>query len=207
MSNQLPKVLLLGDSIRKSYQPRVAEILAGKAEVIGPEENCQFALYTLFSLGRWINELGEPDIVHWNNGLHDCGHNLTRGPAQFSLEDYRTNLETILARLREFTLRVIWATITPVHPDKPFDESGWGWRNNEIDQYNLVARELMGANELPINDLHKLVWADADRFLSDDQLHLSQTGKDVCAEAVAESVLDVMAGSESRPAAVSASNL
>ena len=190
--NDLPKVLLLGDSIRMSYQPLVAEILAGKAEVVGPADNCQFALYTLSSLGRWINELGEPDIVHWNNGIHDCGHNPTRGPAQFSVEDYRTNLESILTRLREFTPKVIWATITPVHPDRPFGESGWGWRNEEIDQYNIAARELMEANELPINDLHKLVWPDVDQFLSDDELHLSDKGKDLCARAVVESVSELL---------------
>ena len=83
--SELLKVLLLGDSIRGSYQALVTEILDGKAEVVGPAENGQFSLYTLSSLGRWINELGEPDIVHWNNGIHDCGHNPTRGPAQFSV--------------------------------------------------------------------------------------------------------------------------
>ncbi len=50
--NDLPKVLLLGDSIRMSYQPLVAEILTGRAEVVGPADNCQFALYTLSSLIR-----------------------------------------------------------------------------------------------------------------------------------------------------------
>jgi lysophospholipase L1-like esterase len=184
----LPKVLLLGDSIRGSYQAIVTEILDGKAEVVGPAENCQFSLYTLSSLGRWINKLGEPDIVHWNNGIHDCGHNPLRGPAQFSVDDFRTNVGSILTRLRELTPKVIWATITPVHPDRPFVESGWSWRNEEIDPYNVAARELMEANEVPINDLHSLVWSDVDQFLSDDQLHLSDAGKQVCAQAVAESV-------------------
>ena len=41
---KLPKVMLLGDSIRLSYQPLVAERLAGKAEVVGPQINGQFAL-------------------------------------------------------------------------------------------------------------------------------------------------------------------
>jgi lysophospholipase L1-like esterase len=90
--------------------------------------------------------------------------------------------------LRELTPKVIWATITPVHPDRPFVESGWSWRNEEIDPYNVAARELMEANEVPINDLHSLVWSDVDQFLSDDQLHLSDAGKQVCAQAVAESV-------------------
>ena len=43
----VPKVLLLGDSIRMSYQPYVACLLDGKAEVIGPTDNCQYSLYTL----------------------------------------------------------------------------------------------------------------------------------------------------------------
>ncbi len=42
---KLPKILLLGDSIRKSYQLSVAEKLAGVAEVVGPEDNCQFSTY------------------------------------------------------------------------------------------------------------------------------------------------------------------
>jgi len=41
---------------------------------------------------------------------------------------------------------------------------------------------------VPVNDLHQLVWADVDQFLSDDQLHLSETGKKTCAAAVAKSV-------------------
>ncbi|PJB70057.1 MAG: hypothetical protein CO095_09350, partial [Armatimonadetes bacterium CG_4_9_14_3_um_filter_58_7] len=65
--SHVPRVLLVGDSIRVSYQPLVAELLAGKAEIVGPADNCQYALYTLSSIGRWIGELGAPDIVHWNN--------------------------------------------------------------------------------------------------------------------------------------------
>ena len=68
---KLPKVLLLGDSIRMSYQPHVARLLSDRAEVVGPVDNCQYSLYTLSSLDRWIAALGKPDIVHWNNGIHD----------------------------------------------------------------------------------------------------------------------------------------
>ena len=43
----LPTVLLLGDSIRLSYQPRAGQLLAGRTEVVGPADNCRFALYSL----------------------------------------------------------------------------------------------------------------------------------------------------------------
>ena len=184
----IPKVLLLGDSIRISYQALVAEKLEGKAEVVGPADNCQYSLFTLSSLDRWIGELGQPDIVHWNNGLHDCGHNPARNPVQIPVDMYRENLKFILNRLRGLTLNVLWATLTPVHPDRPFRESQWSWRNEEVDRYNAAARELMEAHDVPITELHDLVWGDVEGFLSEDQLHLSQAGQIACASAVAQAI-------------------
>lgn len=193
-----PRVLLLGDSIRMSYQPFVARLLDGKAEVVGPEDNCQYSLYTLSSLDRWLGDCGQPDIVHWNNGIHDSGHNPCRNPVQIPIDMYRANLECILDRLLSLTPIVIWATITPVHPDKPFRDTEWSWRNDEIDRYNAVARELMQTRGLRINDLHALVWANPSQYLSQDQLHLSEAGQEACARAVADSVLRLLHDSEKR---------
>lgn len=189
----LPKVLLLGDSIRMSYQPHVARLLDGKATVVGPADNCQYSLFTLSSLDRWIGELGQPDIVHWNNGIHDCGHNPARYPVQIPSDMYRANLELILKRLSAMTPGVIWATMTPVHPERPFRESEWSWRNEEIDRYNEVARELMESHGVLINDLHRLVWANVSAFLSEDQLHLSEAGQEACAKEVVDSVSQLLA--------------
>jgi lysophospholipase L1-like esterase len=188
MMPDVPKVLLLGDSIRMSYQPHVARLLDGKAEVVGPADNCQYSLYTLSSLDRWIGTLGQPDIVHWNNGIHDCGHNPARSPVQIPVDMYRANLEFILNRLTALTPNVIWATITPVHPDRPFRDNEWSWRNEEIDHYNDVARELMRIKGVLVNDLHTLVWSNVSEFLSEDQLHLSESGQEACAKKVSDCV-------------------
>ena len=179
----MKKVLLLGDSIRMSYQQLVAGKLAGAVEVVGPQDNCQYSLYTLSSLNRWIGELGKPDIVHWNSG---------RSPVQIPIDMYRTYLAFILDQLTALTPRVVWATTTPVQPDRPFRDTQWAWRNEEIDQYNGAAKELMASRGIPINDLHVLVWNNVDNFLSEDQLHLSDTGQEACAKAVAESVLRLL---------------
>ena len=187
-----PKLLLLGDSIRMSYQPEVTRLLDGRAEVVGPADNCQYSLYTLSSLNRWISELGSPDIVHWNNGIHDSGHNPARSPVQIPIDVYRANLEFILDRLTALTSKVIWATSTPVHPDWPFNDTGWSWRNEEIDQYNEVALELMQSRDVPVNDLHTLVWDNVSEFLSEDLLHLSDAGQKACAKAVADCVLPML---------------
>ena len=50
------------------------------------------------------------------------------------------------------------------------------------------AREVMAAHDTPVNDLHGLVAADPNGLLSEDQLHLSETGMVRCADAVTEAV-------------------
>jgi hypothetical protein len=183
----LPKVLLLGDSIRMSYQPIVSELLFDMATVVGPTDNCRYSLYTLSSLDRWMTDLGSPDVVHWNNGLHDSGYDPKRSPVQMSLAMYCANLAFILDQLIAMTPRVIWASSTPVHPDRPFLNNEWSWRNEEIAEYNAAARELFEKRGVLINDLHQLVWNDLST-LGDDHLHLSEHGQRVCAGAVAAAV-------------------
>jgi len=185
---QKPKVLLLGDSIRMSYQPIVAELLVDEAEVVGPAENCQFSLYTLSALQRWLAELGNPDIVHWNNGIHDAGHNPNRRPIQIPLDVYAGNIELILKSLQATNAQVIWGTITPVHPERPFRDDEWAWRNEEIGRYNDAALAIMAEQGVPVNDLHAVVSSDVGRYLAEDMLHLSEEGQHACAEAVAGAV-------------------
>lgn len=185
----LPKVLLLGDSIRMSYQPLVAERLRGKAQVVGPSVNGQFSLFTLSALGSWIDELGKPDIVHWNNGIHDAGHNPDRSPVQIPLDDYVGNLRQIIRRVRgNLTDQLIFATSTTVHPDRPYHNAGWSWKQGDIERYNRAAIAVMNEHDVPINDLHAIVAGDFDAMLDADQLHLSQAGQTACADAVADAV-------------------
>ena len=189
----ISKVLLLGDSIRMSYQPHVVRMLDGEADVVGPADNCQYSLFTLSSIDRWVGELGIPQVVHWNSGIHDAGHNPRRSPVQIPLEMYRANLQFILEKLRLFTSRIIFATSTPVHPDRPFLEAEWSWRNGEIDKYNDAARTLMESEGVPINDLGEVVWKNYGAFLSEDQLHLSTAGQLACAHAVADRIRPALA--------------
>ncbi len=143
------KILLLGDSIRMGYQPFVQDILKNEAEVWGPDENCAYALYTVTRLSIWLKEFGVPDLVHWNNGLHDSGCNLRRGPVQFSIGDYLRNLEEIYKQLQATGAKIIWATTTPVSKIQtqiPF----WSFSNEDITKYNLAASNFAMTNNLVI---------------------------------------------------------
>lgn len=187
------KVLLLGDSIRMSYQQQVAAKLQGRAQVVGPAVNCQFALFTLSSIGNWIGQLGKPDIVHWNNGIHDAGYNPRRSPVQIPLEDYVANLSHIVNHIRNnLTDKLIFATSTPPHPDKPFDEQSWLWKPGDIERYNDAAVALMNEQGVKVNDLYSVVAADLDAMLCEDQLHLSEQGVEACADRVAAVVSEML---------------
>ena len=193
MNDQRPHVLLLGDSIRISYQPLVAEQLQTVATVTGPAENCQFSLYTLSALPRWLKEYGPPTVVHWNNGLHDVGHNPRREPVQIPLPMYLANLDYIRQVLAATGARIIWATSTPIDQRCAFAPGDWLWRNEEIDRYNQSARALMKQHNIPINDLHAVVRAAPDRYLGEDGIHLSPAGMTACARAVARVVREILA--------------
>src|SRR3954453_889132 len=68
--NALPKVVLIGDSIRMRYAPIVEKELAGKAIVIGAKANGGDSANLLKHLDEWaIRE--RPAVVHFNCGIHD----------------------------------------------------------------------------------------------------------------------------------------
>jgi lysophospholipase L1-like esterase len=182
------RILLLGDSIRMSYQPKVKELLADTADVCGPEENCQFALYTLSSIDRWLAEFINPDIIHINLCLHDSGHNPKRQPHQLPIDMYIGNLRFILDRLFETKAKVIWATTTPVHPKRPFLRTEWSWRNQEVSEYNAQALDLIKQYNIPVNDLGSIIWSHIDEYLAADMIHLNEKGIEHCAIAVVESI-------------------
>jgi lysophospholipase L1-like esterase len=185
----MSRLMLIGDSIRMSYQSFVAETLTPEGhEVWGPTENCQFSLYTLASLGRWLTDFPDPTVIHWNNGLHDIGHNPFRAPVQMPLDVYAGNLGFIARHLQTTGARIIFALNTPVHADRPFRDDTWSWRNDEIDAYNQAAREVMTEYEIPLNDLHAVVATAPDTLLAEDQLHLSEAGQRACARQVADAI-------------------
>ena len=97
---ELPKVYLLGDSIRMGYAPLVAKKLDGIAEVVSPKDNGADTANTLKSLDKWL-EAGKPAVVHFNCGLHDLKFDKkTTSAYQVSPDDYEKNLKLIVERLR-----------------------------------------------------------------------------------------------------------
>ncbi len=198
---ELPRVVLVGDSIRMGYAPRVAERLSGKAVVISAAENGGDSASVLAHVDEWVLRQ-KPDVVHLNCGLHDLKRSKTDGHHQVELDRYSANLRRIVARIREGTnAAVVFADTTPIL-DERHARRGAEFDRTEADvqKYNAAAAALMGELGVPVDDLHWVVeQGSLQTMLGPDGTHYTVAGSDRLAEAVADCVLRQLTVRRYRP--------
>lgn len=179
------KVALLGDSIRLiGYGKVLQDILGDDFEVWQSKMNGRNAKYTLRALFDDATAMKGTRIVHWNNGLWDICNLF--GDGTFSTEE---EYVSTMLRIADIMLsrydKVIFATTTPVSPLNLYDD------NRDIERFNALIVPKLQEKGVIINDLHSLVAADLDRYISEDTIHLSEEGVELCARQVAEVIRQV----------------
>lgn len=184
----MKKVFLLGDSIRLGYEKYVEEQLRGEAEVVSSPDNARFAKYSIWNVGSvtqessWIYELGNPDIIHWNNGIWDA-YLLMDGECFTPIEEYVRDMLRLYKRLAATGAKIIFATTTAVRDDCEVV------RNADIDRYNDAILEALKDKDVVINDLNSLVKTDKNYFVCEaDRLHMNDCGYARLGAAVAAEV-------------------
>lgn len=180
------KVALIGDSIRLGYQAKVAALLEGEAIVSGPDDNCRFSAYTLFNLSAWVPG-DDFDFIQWNNGQWDTCH-MPDGRIHTPLTTYLELQERIATILLKKTRRLVFATTTPVWPEQFTSGSIHPRRDEDIREYNSAATDLFSKLGVQINDLHFHVAQDVRAYVSEDMVHLTEAGNDLCAGCVADCI-------------------
>ena len=183
----MKKVALLGDSIRLiGYGLKVPELLGNNYEVYQPEDNCGFVKKTLRMLFDIREKLNGCDVIHWNNGLWDIFRPFEDGKTLTSEEEYTENMLRVAKILKDITPNVIFATTTPVRENRYY-------RNADIDRYNALIVPKLQETGLRINDLNGLLRNNVERYIrSDDLLHLTEEGIDVCAKQVADCIKNII---------------
>lgn len=181
------KVMLIGDSIRLSYQERVKAILGDRASVQGPADNCRFSSYTLFGLANWVPD-DDYDVIQWNNGQWDACY-MPDGRIHTPLTEYLDLQKRIAGILGRKARRLIFATTTPVHADQFATALVNGRKNEDIAAYNSAAARELAALGVEINDLNGPVAADVNAYISADKVHLTPAGVDLCAGLVSAAIL------------------
>jgi lysophospholipase L1-like esterase/dienelactone hydrolase len=184
-------VVLLGDSIRLGYAPRVIERLKGKAQVISPARNGGDSARILENLDEWVLK-HKPDVVHLNCGLHDLKKSRADGTHQVELDQYRENLRQIVARIRKDTdATLVFASTTPII-DARHARRGAQFSRSEADvsRYNDAALSVMADLGVPVDDLHWVVeQGGSETMLGPDGTHYTPAGYDRLAEAVSDCIL------------------
>jgi dienelactone hydrolase/lysophospholipase L1-like esterase len=187
----LPKVVLLGDSIRMGYAPLVAKRLAGKAVVVSPRENGGTSANLLRNVERWcLRE--KPAVVHFNCGLHDLKLDKKTKQHQVELPQYKENLKELVVRLqKETTAALIFADTTPIIDARHAKRKATFNRfEADVQRYNAAALGVMKQCGVPVNDLHWVVTRqNVEQMLGPDGTHYTPAGCELLADAVADSVL------------------
>lgn len=190
----MKRVVLLGDSIRMGYEGTVRAELSDVAHVWAPSENGQHSVHLLLNFWTWV-VAQQPDVLHLNAGLWDARRVVRNVPGNVvPLEAYRDNVARLIAAARDHTsARVIWATITPIHPEaseRTHRHRGLAGRDAaDIARYNAAAVEVAQAAGVTVNDLHAVVLAAGQAKLQDpDGVHFTAAGSTVLGQAVASCI-------------------
>lgn len=194
----LPRVLLIGDSISMGYTIPVREKLAGKANVVRPPMNCGSTQTGLEKIDGWLALGGADkkwDLIHFNWGLHDLKYVAPDGltladPADSTSkqvsppDEYRKNLQTLVAKLKATGAKLIWRNTTPV-PD-----GTTGRLPADALRYNEIAAEVMKAEGIPVHDLNGFAAARLAEIQLPQNVHFSPEGSEVLAGDVARIILE-----------------
>ena len=186
----LPKVVLLGDSVREGYAPIVAELLADRAVVVTPKANGRDTGTLLKNLDDWaVKE--QPAVIHFNCGIHDTKRDQKTGKYNVPPEQYEANLREIVRRLRAETRAVvIFALSTPLIDER--SQGYWKTRsyrlyNASVTDYNVIALRVMGELNVPVNDLPAALGdaKESARLHDGGGVHFTAEGSRRLAETVA----------------------
>ena len=177
----MKKIILLGDSIRLSYQSRVCELLGSDYTVWGPDDNGRFASYTLRMLYDYREQLKGADLIHFNCGLWDMCDLFGDGPFT-PLEVYVEQMVRIAKILKTYAPVVVFAATTPPSPRM------WGHDLDRVRAYNAAAMATLEPLGILFDDLFTPVAEDIDRMISEDYLHASPYGVEILANRVADCV-------------------
>ena len=177
--DDLPRVLLVGDSITRGYFGGVEKHLAGKVYCARLTTSKCVSDPTFDDDLLLLLKQYKFSAIHFNNGLHGWG---------YTEDQYRDGLLRTVAAVKEHSggAKFIWATTTPMRESS--DLQKFAERTERVKVRNKLAAEIMKQHEVPTNDLFEFVKDHAD-WQSTDGVHFNANGNEGLAKQVAESVM------------------
>ncbi|HWD92133.1 MAG TPA: SGNH/GDSL hydrolase family protein [Verrucomicrobiae bacterium] len=173
----LPRVLLIGDSITRDYYPGVEKSLEGKAYVTRLATSRFAGDPVLLQEIALVLDNTKFDIIHFNNGMHGWQH---------TEEEYRKAFPNLVKTIRVQAphAKLIWATTTPLkaaQPHSPTDPS-----DDRIAARNAIGLAAIQGQNIAVDDLNALVRGHPEYH--SDNVHFNSQGIQLEAQQVAASI-------------------
>ena len=175
----LPRVLILGDSISIGYTLDTRRLLEGQANVHRAAENCGPTTRGLQRLSAWLGD----DLKYM-----DAAGKLVKvedGEQQVPPAEYEKNLRQLCRRLKATNAKLIWCATTPV------PEGAQGRIVGDAKAYNEVAARVV-AEELgeiaTTNDLYRFCMPRLSKIQRPANVHFTKDGSAQLAAQVAEAI-------------------
>ena len=180
--HDLPRVLLIGDSITRGYGKAVEERLKGKAYVGRLATSKSLGDPALAEEVALVLRQMSFDVVHFNNGMH--------GNA-YTEEEYGAAIPAILATIRHGApnAKLILATTTDVRVKG--DLSRADAKTERMVKRNAIVAEAARRERIPLDDLFAAVQGHPE-YHALDGVHFAEAGSAVLAAQVAAAVEKVL---------------
>jgi len=178
--SDLPRVLLIGNSISMGYYPIVEHSLNGKAYVARYSTSHSIADPALFEEIKNLLVQHKFDVIHFNNGLHGIDYDASQ---------FERGLRKLVRLLQKYGkgARLIGATSTRVLP------GFLGWKSDDVNQKMIETRNKIMFNVcsekgIEVDDLYKVTVNNLEMFLT-DKIHYNQEGYQALGEQVTSYIL------------------
>lgn len=155
----LPRVLVVGDSISNNYDNAARAALKGKANYHLCDFNCWSTFHGLDFMEYWMGDYTRKglqwDVIQFNHGLHDLKQPSPEAPYAVPLEKYKENLKKEIEIMKKSGATLIWCSTTPVYRSS---NGRYGRQQGAEKAFNAAAMEVISQYpEIQVNDLCKVV--------------------------------------------------
>jgi lysophospholipase L1-like esterase len=178
----LPRVLLIGDSITQAYYPEVEKKLVGRAYVARLSSSAFISDPALLQQIEMVLGSTKFDVIHFNNGMHGWQHNE---------EEYGAAFPRFLKTIRRGApaAKLIWANTTPLKIS-PANAAPQQATDARIAARNDIALKFVAAEKIPVDDQFSIALGHPENH--SDNVHFNDHGIALQAAQVADTIAQAL---------------
>jgi len=180
----LPRALIIGDSISIAYTPPVRRLLKDKANVHRVKTNCRWSEFGEKHIEDWTKDEAAWDVIHFNFGLWDWyGWSQEEKATPTS---YARHLDSIVTQLKATKATLIFGVTTPpcVGPEVKVKFS-----EQRAKEFNDAAIAVMKKHGVVVNDLYATIGDQRAKYQrGENDVHYNKAGNELLAAQVAKTI-------------------